>query len=100
MSKKITEVSGTITRNEAMQILSSTGGRFFNVTFEKADGSIRELNGRFGVTKYLNGRGARYDKAKYGLLNAFDAQINDYRYFKKENVRFITFNKKRLKVVD
>jgi len=36
-------------------ILASANNRFVTVTFKKKDGTIRTINGRFGVTKHLKG---------------------------------------------
>lgn len=35
--------------------IESLDGKFFTVTFKKKDGSIRKMNARTGVKKYLKG---------------------------------------------
>jgi hypothetical protein len=47
------------------EVVKSNQGRFFTVTFIKKDGSVRKINGRLGVKKYLKGGKntvANYDK--------------------------------------
>jgi hypothetical protein len=45
-------------------------GQFCTVTFVKLDGTVRTLNGRTGVNKYLKGTGNRSDQTRsnYFLL--------------------------------
>lgn len=38
-----------------------TSGKFFNVTFRKKNGDIRELNGRFGVTEHITTEAGKVD---------------------------------------
>ena len=64
--------------------LLALSGKFVTVTFIKNDGTIRKLNGRANVTKYLRGGAERSSdtKSKYLLLWArngsrkFDAARN------------------------
>ena len=41
--------------SEARNILLNTNGTFFSMLYKKADGSIRLMNARLGVTRYLMG---------------------------------------------
>jgi hypothetical protein len=65
-------------REQKLAIVKSTHGKFFTATFVKADGTIREMNCRLGVTKHL--RGGENTKAHLEqYVNVFDAQKGAYR---------------------
>lgn len=68
------------------------GDEIFTVKFVKRkDQSIREMNCRLGVTKYLNGGGPVYDAKVYDLLRVFDMQIMDYRSIPLDGILEIRF---------
>lgn len=49
-----------------------TTGKVVTVKFfSRTNGSPRTINGRVGVTKGLNGAGARYDAAAHNLVRIF-----------------------------
>ena len=62
---------------------SIDNGQFFGVTFVKADGSIREMNCRKGVKKYLKGGEATYNgkNKNAGNIGVYDMVTGDYRCF-------------------
>lgn len=57
------------------------GGCFFTVIFEKADGSIRKMNGRLGVQKHVNGRGKHRDNETVLVVWERLQQGGQYRSF-------------------
>ena len=65
-------------------IIEGFKGRIFTVTFTKKDGTIRKMNCRMGVTKYLKGGKCTLDKNKYIIV--FDMQNNAYRAVNKETI--------------
>lgn len=65
-------------------IIEGFKGRIFTVTFVKKDGSIRKMNCRTGVTKYLKGGKCTLDKNKFIIV--FDMQNNAYRAVNKETI--------------
>ena len=65
-------------------IIAGFKGRIFTVTFTKKDGTIRKMNCRMGVTKYLKGGKCTLDKNKYIIV--FDMQNNAYRAVNKETI--------------
>jgi hypothetical protein len=71
-------------------------GAFFTVTFIKADGSVRVMNGRTGVTKHLKG-GESTIKDKPNLYGCFDVKANGYRCFNMDTVLELKVNKVTLK---
>lgn len=62
---------------KTLDIIKQTAGKIFTVTFTKADGSIRVLNGRLGVTKHLKGGKCTLDPNKYVII--YDLQKKGYR---------------------
>lgn len=71
------------------RILNSNG-KIFTVEFTKKDGSLRVMNCRLGVTKYLKGGSSTLDANKF--ITVYDLQSKGYRAINKEaimNVRGI-----------
>ena len=64
--------SGTITKEEAKNLIKSTKGKFFTVTFIKKDGTERVMNARLGVKVYLKGGTLAYDAESKGLVPVWD----------------------------
>lgn len=70
--------------------IASSSGKFITVTFMKRDGSMRKLNGRINVNKYL----------KYGpyvvdngtSFCVFDVVEKGYRSIRKNSIVGITCN--------
>lgn len=60
------------------KILESTNGRTFTVHFVKKDGTVRKINCRTNVRKYLKG-GESTIAGKPNLLSVFDMQKKAYR---------------------
>ena len=82
----IKEQADPITREDLIDKIKATDprnsgkGEFFTVVFRKrTDNTIRTLNGRLGVRKYLKGGDLPYDAAERELLPVFDAKANGYR---------------------
>jgi hypothetical protein len=69
-----------ITPTDAFYLLRRFSyGKFFRVTFRKADGSIRRLIGRTGVHQFTNGDGMRYNPDDRMNVIVWDAAIQEYR---------------------
>lgn len=58
-------------------------GRIFSITFVKRDGSIRNMNCRLGVTRYLKGTGST---VRTGVVTVYDLQKKQYRSVRPETV--------------
>ena len=56
-------------------------GKMFTVVFEKADGSIRVMNGRTGVVKHLAGGKSTVAGKKDLFAGVFDVHAKGYRCF-------------------
>ena len=66
------------------KILNSNG-KIFTVEFLKKDGSLRTLNGRLGVKKYLKGGQCTLDQDQYIIV--FDLQNKVYRAVNKFTIQ-------------
>ena len=71
--------SGTISKEQAKQLIKNTNGKFFTATFIKKDGTTRVMNARLGVKAYLKGGELPYDPESKGLIPVFDVKTEDYR---------------------
>lgn len=80
-----------ITRDEIDQILEQAGNHFLSVTFQKADASIRTLQGHLHVKKHLKG-GDSTIAHKPDLVSIFDIQKSAYRCFNKSRVKSMRVN--------
>ena len=67
----------------ADNILNSKG-KFFTVEFIKKDGSVRVINGRLGVKKYLKGGESKLDASKY--ITIFDMMLKQYRAINRSTI--------------
>ncbi len=64
-----------ITPEQAREIIHT--GKFVTVTFRKRDESIRVMNGRTGVAKYVKGeagKGRAYDFDEHGIVNLYETK--------------------------
>ena len=68
-----------ISLNEVKSKIHLTNGKFFGVTFIKKDGTIRKMNCRLGVKKYLKGGVLKYNPSDYNLIPVYCFVKNSYR---------------------
>lgn len=69
-----------ITRERAIDwFWNETQGRIVSVTFQKTDGSMRDMTCRRGVRKHLRGGSLPYDPKGRNLLPVFDMIAKQYR---------------------
>jgi hypothetical protein len=74
----------SINSNKFMQnLIEQSNGKMFACTFVKSDGSLRELNGRIGVKKYL--KGSKNKPAK-DVIVVYDVVNNGYRSIRKDSI--------------
>ena len=66
------------------KVIENSEGRFFTCEFTKKDGSIRTLNGRLGVEKYLRGGECTLDRTKFVIV--YDVQSKGYRAVNRETI--------------
>lgn len=79
-----------VTRETLVRKIRETKGKFFTVVFRKrSDGTLRTLNGRIGVAKYVKGTGKSFS-ASCRLITVWDAKVPDketaYRCFGEESI--------------
>lgn len=79
--------AGSITKEQAKQLIKDTKGKFFTVTFIKKDGTTRVMNARLGVKVYLKGGELPYNPDEKGLIPVYDVKTGGYRMV---NVNTIT----------
>lgn len=65
-------------------LIDSSDGKFVSVDFVKKDGTIRNLNGRLGVTKYLKGGERTTDPNKFICI--YDTVNKGYRSINRSSI--------------
>jgi hypothetical protein len=83
----------TISKQEAAQIIKSTKGKYFTVSFTKKDGTNRVMNARLGVKVYLKGGTLPYNPDEKGLIPVFDAKIKGYRMININTINKLVVDK-------
>jgi hypothetical protein len=72
-------------------IISLNENKFLTVTFVKKDNTIRTINGRLNVKKYLKGGTSTLDKNKFLIL--YSLKDKGYRAINKETIINIKLGK-------
>ena len=67
-------------------------GRFFSVLFIKADGSLRSMNCRGGVRKFLKNADAAPRKTPDSVFVVFDVKAMEYRSIPMDRILTIRAN--------
>ena len=88
-----------ITQEQAAKLIRATEGRIFAVTFEKKDGSIRDMVCRFGVTKHLKGGELAFSPAEYDMVPVFDVQKKGYRMINLDSIKRVKVDGDEYEVV-
>ena len=70
------------------KLTSRAGGKFFSITFVKADGSTRKMVCRLGVKQHGGGKAS--DEFNYSLLTVYDVQKRGFRNINLETVQQYT----------
>jgi hypothetical protein len=68
--------------------IAKSNGKFITVAFIKKDGTVRNLNGRIGVTKHLKGGVSTVNTDKY--LVVYDTLNAGYRSVNKDTIVSVT----------
>ena len=87
-------------RQELLQKISLLNGQFFTVEFIKKDNTLRRMNCRTGVKKYLvkNGRKVKtVSPYENGILKVYDLGAKSYRSINIDTIKSIKFSKIELK---
>jgi hypothetical protein len=68
--------------------IAQSKGKFITVNFIKKDGTVRNLNGRIGVTKHLKGGVSTVNTDQY--LVVYDTVAQGYRSVNKDTIVSVT----------
>ena len=96
--KKKKEITDSLTKQQAEDMIKASKGKIFTVTFIKKDGSTRVMNARLGVKAYLQGGKLPYNPEEKGLLALFDIQAKGYRMLNLSTITELTIGKKTYEV--
>ena len=88
-----------ITLEHAETLIKSSNGSIFSVCFVKADGTLRDMVCRTGVSKHVKGVGMAYEPKEYGLVTVFDVQKKAYRMIRLETLRRVTMDGETFAVI-
>lgn len=84
-----------MTKSKAKSLITETKGKFFSIKFVKKDASIRKMNCRLGVKKYLHGGKSNVDQEDF--LTVYDIVAMGYRNINLSTVLSVTFKGKEIK---
>ena len=84
----------TISKKSLRAFIRITDGRFFRMTYQKKDGSIRNLTVRTGVSKGVKGTGRAYDPKDYGLITVWEASSECFKAINPDQILEISFQGK------
>jgi hypothetical protein len=88
-SIKNNTMQNTATQQEIKELIEATKGRFFSLTFEKKDGSIRTINAKDRFTSLVKGTGSPATDAlkQEGYMFAVNRNNGRFVSFKPEKVK-------------
>jgi hypothetical protein len=66
------------------RLMEEAGDKILTIRFVKKDGTIRNLNGRLGVTSKLRGGESTLSRDKF--ITIYDVKKHDYRAVNKDTV--------------
>lgn len=76
--------------NMVWRLIQKSKGKFFSVTFEKKDGTLRKMVCRTGVKKHLKGGTLKHNPAELGHAIVYDVQKKGYRTINMNTVKDIS----------
>jgi len=89
----------TMDRAVAYKAILGTKGKFFSVQFIKKDGSLRKMQCRLGVKKYLKGGTYKAGQNHPELVPVYDVPNKGYRSINLETIKFLRISGIDYKVV-
>lgn len=76
-----------VSRDELVEKIKSTGGKFFSVTFiKRTTGSKRRMICRNGVKKGVTGEGRKFNPANHDLIPTFSIDSDGHRNISIEGI--------------
>lgn len=88
-----------ISRTKLNDFLNQTHGKIFTATFQKKDGTWRDMNCRKGVSQFLKGGVNHAIKPSNGLVVVFDMQKHEYRSLNLDTVQRVKFKGELFSIV-
>ena len=76
------------------ELIESTKGKFFTVTFVKKDGTIRTMTARTGVRKGTNGKGLKFNPSERNLKVVWSCDAETFRMINLDTILGIKFKGK------
>lgn len=83
MKTKQTTKSKKVNKTQAVELIKSTKGRFFTVTFVKKNGEQRTINGNVKANAANT----------LGYINVYSPSIKGYRNINTQTIKAVSFNK-------
>jgi S-adenosylmethionine:tRNA-ribosyltransferase-isomerase (queuine synthetase) len=71
-------------------LIEKSNGKMVTVTFVKNDGSVRVLNGRMGVKKYIKGSSLKKNSTEY--ITIYDVKNEGYRSVNRDTIVAVRCN--------
>lgn len=84
----------TITRQQATELVNSSKGKFFTITFVKKDNTERRMTARTGVKIGVNGQGMKYNPSDYGMKSVYDMAKLEWRMINFKTATRLKIGKK------
>ena len=89
-----------LARVHVENVVKTSGGHFFGVTFVKKDKTERTMNARLGVAKFLVGGENRVVKPSNSYMTVWDKHANGYRTINLATITKLSVNGEKFEVVD
>ena len=92
MKAKNFQFTNYIKRGNLLRLIELNQGKFFTVEFIKKDGTLRRMNCRTGVKKYLSKNGRKIQTippTENGILRVYDLK-NGYRSINIDTIQRIS----------
>lgn len=97
---KIHSLTMQCTRTDALSLIQERKNQIQACKFVKrTDGTIREMNFRLGVKKYLKGGDAAYSFEEKKLIPVYDMQAKGYRSIPIEGITEIALHGNWVKII-
>ena len=75
-----------VNRYKLDKLIQSTNGRIFSCVFIKKDGTIRTMNCRLKVTRYIKGTGKPISNTSNSYVTVYDLVKKSYRVINLETI--------------
>lgn len=89
-----------ISAQEAYNLIQEHRGKFFTVVVRKKDGTLRKMNCRTDVKKYLQGGQLAYDPSKVLNVPVYDNDAKGYRTVKCSSIQTMSLSGSTYEVED